>query len=61
MTPYQIKFLYRRFRRRGYAKGQPTLNAIFEMHARLAGSFAIMEATKWEANPLQLAKNAAAV
>lgn len=61
MTPRQIKFLYRSFRRRGYAKGRPALNAIFEMHARLSGSFAIMEATKWKANPLQLAKNSNAV
>jgi len=61
MTSRQIIFLYRSFRRRGYAKGQPALNAIFKMHVRLSGSFALMEATNWKANPLQLAKNANAV
>jgi len=58
MTSSQIKRVYRHFRRRGYAKGEPALQAALNTHARLSGAFAVMEASGWRADPIQLAKNA---
>lgn len=56
----KTRICYRIMRRAGHARGEIALNQARAMVARLTGSFAVMEASNWTADPMRVAYNARA-